>query len=57
MFGAETILMNRAINREVFDETVKLINDFKVFHRYNQPIYEPVTGNKKGGITTLEKNL
>lgn len=31
MFGAETILMNRAINREVFEKTVKLINDFKEY--------------------------
>lgn len=57
MFGAETILMNRAINQEVFDEIVKLINDFKeYFMSYNQPIYEnPSPGNKKGGITTLEE--
>lgn len=57
MFGAETILMNRAINRDVFDKTVKLINDFKeYFMEYNQPIYEnPSPGNKKGGITTLEE--
>lgn len=57
MFGAETILMNRAINREVFNKTVKLINDFKeYFMGYNQPIYEnPSPGNKKGGITTLEE--
>jgi len=57
MFGAETILMNRAVNREVFEKTVKLINDFKeYFIRYNQPIYEnPSPGNKKGGITTLEE--
>lgn len=57
MFGAETILMNRAINREVFDKTVRLINDFKeYFMKYKQPIYEnPSPGNKKGGITTLEE--
>lgn len=57
MFGAETILMNRAVNRDVFDKTVKLINDFKeYFMDYNQPIYEnPSPGNKKGGITTLEE--
>ena len=57
MFGAETILMNRAENRKVFDETVGLINDFKgYFRKYDQPIYEnPSPGNKKGGITTLEE--
>ncbi|MDR3564007.1 MAG: altronate dehydratase family protein [Negativicutes bacterium] len=56
MFGAETILMNRAINQEVFDKTVKLINDFKAyFMNYNQPVYEnPSPGNKAGGISTLE---
>lgn len=56
MFGAETILMNRAKDNEVFDKTVHLINDFKeYFMSYNQPIYEnPSPGNKAGGITTLE---
>ncbi|MBQ4162967.1 MAG: altronate dehydratase [Parabacteroides sp.] len=57
MFGAETILMNRAINQEVFEAIVTLINDFKnYFRKYDQPIYEnPSPGNKKGGITTLEE--
>lgn len=57
MFGAETILMNRAKNREIFDKTVQLINDFKAyFMSYNQPVYEnPSPGNKKGGISTLEE--
>lgn len=56
MFGAETILMNRADNEQVFDKTVALINNFKeYFRKYDQPIYEnPSPGNKKGGITTLE---
>ena len=57
MFGAETILMDRATDRKVFDQTVCLINDFKgYFRKYDQPIYEnPSPGNKKGGITTLEE--
>lgn len=57
MFGAETILMDRATDREVFEQTVCLINDFKgYFRKYDQPIYEnPSPGNKKGGITTLEE--
>ena len=57
MFGAETILMDRAVNKEVFKSTVSLINDFKdYFRKYDQPIYEnPSPGNKKGGITTLEE--
>lgn len=56
MFGAETILMNRAKNEEVFDKTVKLINDFKCYYKsMGQPIYEnPSPGNKEGGISTLE---
>ncbi|MBE6201022.1 MAG: altronate dehydratase [Rikenellaceae bacterium] len=57
MFGAETILMDRAENKGIFDNTVLLINNFKdYFKSYNQPIYEnPSPGNKKGGITTLEE--
>ena len=56
MFGAETILMNRCENRELFEKTVCLINDFKqYFTDNNQTIYEnPSPGNKKGGISTLE---
>jgi len=56
MFGAETILMNHAQNREVFEKTVLLINNFKqYFRKFDQPIYEnPSPGNKAGGITTLE---
>ena len=57
MFGAETILMDRAESCEIFNRTVDLINNFKgYFKSYNQPIYEnPSPGNKKGGITTLEE--
>ena len=56
MFGAETILMNRCANEELFHRTVSLINDFKnYFKKHNQTIYEnPSPGNKKGGISTLE---
>ncbi len=57
MFGAEHLLMKRAKNREIFEKTVKLINNFKDYYtRHNQVIYEnPSPGNKKGGITTLEE--
>lgn len=57
MFGAEHLLMKRCVNRDLFDKTVKLINDFKdYFTRHNQVIYEnPSPGNKDGGITTLEE--
>jgi altronate hydrolase len=56
MFGAETILMDRCINEGVFNKTVNLINDFKLYyHKNGQVIYEnPSPGNKDGGITTLE---
>ena len=56
MFGAETILMNRCENEQLFDKAVELINDFKQYFKDNhQTIYEnPSPGNKKGGISTLE---
>ena len=56
MFGAETLLMNRARNKEVFDKTVALVNNFKeYFMNYGEKINEnPSPGNKAGGITTLE---
>jgi altronate hydrolase len=57
MFGAETILMNRAKNPAVFAQIVALVNDFKdYFIRNGQEVYEnPSPGNKDGGITTLEE--
>jgi len=57
MFGAETLLMERAVDEATFEATVALINDYKhYFTRYGQVIYEnPSPGNKKGGITTLEE--
>ncbi len=56
MFGAETILMDRCENLELFEKTVSLINDFKrYFEEHHQTIYEnPSPGNKAGGISTLE---
>ncbi len=57
MFGAETILMERSENEQIFNKTVSLINDFKdYFSAHDQPVYEnPSPGNKAGGITTLEE--
>ena len=57
MFGAETILMSRCQDRQTFDDTVRLINDFKAYFMKNdQPVYEnPSPGNKAGGISTLEE--
>ena len=56
MFGAETILMNRCETPELFNETVKLVNDFKeYFLSHGEPVGEnPSPGNKAGGISTLE---
>lgn len=56
MFGAETILMNRCENRQLFDQTVSLINNFKnYFLSHGEPVGEnPSPGNKAGGISTLE---
>lgn len=57
MFGAEQILMNRCADKAVFNDTVKLINNYKkYFISHNQPVSEnPSPGNKEGGITTLEE--
>ena len=56
MFGAETLLMNRCVTREVFEKCVDMINGFKdYFVSHGQVVYEnPSPGNKAGGITTLE---
>jgi altronate hydrolase len=56
MFGAETILMNRCRTEEIFNQTVKMINNFKnYFLSHGEPVGEnPSPGNKAGGISTLE---
>lgn len=57
MFGAETILMERAKSEKVFTKTVDLINNFKeYFIKHGQVVYDnPSPGNKEGGLTTLEE--
>lgn len=57
MFGAETILMQRAQSESVFNDIVGMINGFKdYFTSSGQPVYKnPSPGNKAGGITTLEE--
>ena len=57
MFGAETILMRRAISEEVLQKTISFINDFKEYYlSHGQPVGEnPSPGNKAGGISTLEE--
>ncbi len=56
MFGAETILMNRCKTEDLFNQTVKMVNDFKeYFLSHGEPVGEnPSPGNKAGGISTLE---
>lgn len=56
MFGAENFLMNRCINKDVFDKASDMLNGFKnYFIRHNEVVYDnPSPGNKQGGITTLE---
>src|SRR3546814_5905484 len=57
IFGAEQMLMDRAVSRAVFDESVALVRDFKqYFTRHGQPVREnPSPGNIAGGIPTLEE--
>jgi altronate hydrolase len=41
MFGAETILMNRCENSQLFEQTVTMINDFKeYFLSHGEPVVE-----------------
>ena len=56
MFGAEQVLMDRAVSRDVYNEMCDMINAFKhYFVSHGQVVYEnPSPGNKAGGITTLE---
>lgn len=57
VFGAEQLLMARAVDAQVFDGVVELVNDFKrYFLDHGQPVSEnPSPGNIAGGITTLEE--
>lgn len=57
MFGAETILMNRAASEAVFQQIVDLINEYKAYYKaHSVALYEnPSPGNREGGITTLEE--
>ncbi|WP_031555202.1 UxaA family hydrolase [Oribacterium sp. FC2011] len=56
MFGAESMLMDRCINNEVFEKASNMLNGFKdYFISHNEVVYDnPSPGNKEGGITTLE---
>lgn len=57
IFGAEHLLMERALDRGVFDGIGAIVNDFKrYFLDHDQPVSEnPSPGNIAGGITTLEE--
>jgi altronate hydrolase len=57
IFGAERLLMERAVDAAVFDGIVQVVNDFKDYYvRNGQAVHEnPSPGNVAGGITTLEE--
>jgi hypothetical protein len=57
VFGAETLLLERATSAEVFDRLSTLVNRFKrYFLDHGEPVSEnPSPGNIAGGITTLEE--
>jgi altronate hydrolase len=57
MFGAERLLMDRAVDESVFHGIVTMVNDFKrYFLDHGEPVSEnPSPGNVAGGITTLEE--
>lgn len=57
MFGAEHLLMNRAVNNDVYDDTVALIKDYAdYFYRYGEKVSDnPTQGNKAGGLSTIEE--
>lgn len=57
IFGAEQLLLARAIDHEVFGAAAALVNGFKrYFLDQGQPVHEnPSPGNIAGGITTLEE--
>jgi altronate hydrolase len=57
MFGAEQIMMNRAVSHDVYADIVRLINDYKQYLTDRGcSVYEnPSPGNLEGGLTTLEE--
>lgn len=56
MFGAESVLLDRCINKSVFDRSAAMLTGFRdYFVSHGETVYEnPSPGNKAGGITTLE---
>src|SRR3546814_17914990 len=55
IFGAEQMLMARAVSRAVFDDTVALVRDFKqYFTRHGEPVSKNHSPrNIQDGLTTL----
>ncbi|MGI6262584.1 MAG: UxaA family hydrolase [Succiniclasticum sp.] len=56
MFGAESMLLDRCVDEEVFQRAAAMLNGFKdYFLSHHTVVYEnPSPGNKAGGISTLE---
>ena len=49
MFGAENILMDRCINKDVFDRLVAVVNGYKeYFLKHGQVVYENPSAWKQG---------
>ena len=60
IYGAEHLLINRAVSKEVADKLVAKIEWWKHYTTINNSSMDnnPAPGNKKGGLTTiLEKSL
>ena len=57
MFGAESLLLDRCADEEVFRKAVAMIGGFKTyFLDHGETVCEnPSPGNRAGGITTLEE--
>jgi altronate hydrolase len=56
-FGAERVLLERAVTRDVHDRLARILADFRqYFIDHGEPVHEnPSPGNIEGGITTLEE--
>lgn len=56
MFGAESMLLDRCVDVDVFQRAAAMLNGFKeYFLSHHTVVYEnPSPGNKAGGISTLE---
>jgi altronate hydrolase len=56
-FGAERVLLERSVTRDVHDRLARILTDFRqYFIDHGEPVHEnPSPGNIAGGITTLEE--